>query len=226
MLKRWFPVPSQGLTTPHNGRPGNGTGEPPPRDAGALPAAAIPHAPAAKAVMGKYPSFEEIYMGAAVKPPQFCYGILKVSEMAHSAHLAGMSTDSKRGALQMALEAAGVDTEDLVREAAARQRALNDFEEAQQDRLRQLEQARTEENRRTQAELDQLTARSRSRIQANLDEVAQERDHFRSWQARKQEECQRIGEAAKLCRRQTAAGDGGSAAAVAEWASRPLPGSG
>jgi len=38
-----------------------------------------------------------------------------------------------------------------------------------------------------------------SRIQTNADQVAQEQDNFRCWQKRKQQESQRITDAATFC---------------------------
>ena len=117
-------------------------------------------------------SFDQIYQSAAAKPPQICYGILKVMEMVDSPHLAGMTPEAKRCALFMALEAAGAEIEDLLQDAVVRQRALNDYEEKQQDRLREFEAAIAEENRAIQAELDRVTSQYMARIQVNVDEVA------------------------------------------------------
>ena len=147
----------------------------------------------------KASSFEQVYQTAAVKPPRLPYGILKVSDMVNSTHLAGMSPEAKRCALLMALEAAGAEIEDLLQDAVVRQRALDNYEEAMQDKLQKFEHAKTEENRHVQAELERLTKQYMSRIQANLDEVAHEQDEFRAWQQRKQREAERITEAATFC---------------------------
>ena len=87
-------------------------------------------------------SFEQIYDNAAAKPTRGDYDILKVVEMLNSAHLSGMSTETKRASLFMALEAAGVEVEDLLQDAVVRQRALNDYEEAQQTWLSGFEAAK------------------------------------------------------------------------------------
>ncbi len=155
-----------------------------------------------------YASFEQIYHNAAVKPPRLPYGILKVASMANSSHLAGLSADAKRCSLLMALEAAGVEVEDLLQDAVVRQRALNDYEEAQQQKIKEFEAAKLEENSKIQAEMDRLTSQFRSRIQANLEEVAREQDKFRAWQRGKQQEAQRITEAATFCVPQGSASNG------------------
>jgi hypothetical protein len=164
-------------------------------------------------------TFDHIYNTAAVKPPRLSYGILKVAEMVNSDHLAGMSNETRRCALLMALEAAGAEIEDLLQDAVVRQRALGDYEDAQQERLRHFESAKQDENRTIQAELDRLTGQFMSRIQANLDEVAREQDNFQAWQKRKQQEAQRITEAAAFCVPQGSTPVGTGLAAVLERAS-------
>jgi hypothetical protein len=165
-------------------------------------------------------SFEQIYDTAAAQPARGDYDILKVVEMMNSPHLAGMSAETKRASLFMALEAAGVEVEDLLQDAVVRQRALNDYEEAQQTWLGGFEAAKLEENRRIQAELDRLTSQYMSRIQSNLDEVARAQDDLRNWTKLKQQEIQRITEAATYCVPQNGpAAPGNNLASVLERAS-------
>jgi hypothetical protein len=144
-------------------------------------------------------SFEDIYRDAHMKPPKMSYGILKVAEMVNSTHLVGMPPEAKRCSLMMALDAAGIQIEDLLQDAMLRQRALNDYEEGEQKRLDEFQASKVQENTRIQTELDRLTAQYMARIQTNLDEVAREEDNFRAWQKRKQQESQRIAEAAAFC---------------------------
>ena len=168
------------------------------RSAAGPPAASTPTVTVTGS-LEKAPSFETIYQNAAVKPPRLTYSILKVSDMLNSQHLATMSSDAKRCSLLMALEAAGAEMEDLLQDAVVRQRALNDFEETQQNRLKELETAKAAENREIQAELDRLTNQYMGLIQANVDEMARQQDLFRAWQKLKQQEAQRITDAAAYC---------------------------
>jgi len=107
--------------------------------------------------------------------------------------------ESKRAALMMALEAAGIDVKDIIQDAMLRHRALNDYEETQLKLLREFETAKSEENRRIQAELDTLTAQYVARIQVNIDEVAEQQDAFRSWQKIKAQEAAAITDATSFC---------------------------
>ncbi len=224
MLKKWFTLASLEETVPAPGPVRTGPGERAPDAAAALedPATA-PRTNAAVvtpavATLPKYGPFEQIYQNAAVKPPRLSYGILKVAEMVSSPHLAGLSPEAKRCSLLMALEAAGAEVEDLLQDAVVRQRALNDYEEAQKSRLTHFEQSKLEENKKIQQELDRVTAQHMSRIQANLDEVAREQDNFRAWQRTKLQESQRITEAAAYCVPQGSAASVSSLTAVLERA--------
>ena len=148
---------------------------------------------------GKYSSFDQIYQNAAAKLPRISYTIMKVADMVNSEHLATLSPEATRCSLLMALEAAGVAVEDVLQDAVIRQRALADYEQTQKDRLKTFEQGKADENTKIQAELDRLTAAHNARIQANIDEVVREQESFRAWQKSKQEESQRITEAAAFC---------------------------
>jgi hypothetical protein len=107
-----------------------------------------------------------------------------------------MTPEAKRCALLMALEAASAEIEDLLQDAVVRQRALNDYEERQEERLREFEARKSEDNQAIQEELDRITGQYMMRIQANVEQVVRQQDNVRNWQKRKQEECQRMAEAA------------------------------
>ena len=161
-------------------------------------------------------TFEEIYSNAGVKTPGRGYTILKVAEMLQNRHLAEMSPDSKRNSLMMALEAAEIETGELLQDAVTRNRALDEYEEKQQHQLRSFESVKSEENGRLRAELERLTSQYMSRIQANADEVAREQETFRAWQRRKQQESQRITDAATFCVPQGNGPNAGSLSALLE----------
>lgn len=127
------------------------------------------------------------------------WGIAKAMDMLNSPHLAGMSAEAKRCALLMALDAAGTGVEALIQDAVKQQRLLDQEEEQRQAWLRKTEAAILEENRTVQAELDRLTARRMSQLQANLDTIARHQDEFRAWQKAKEHQSQRMMDAAAFC---------------------------
>lgn len=143
--------------------------------------------------------FEQIYQTASVKPPKLTYGIQKVAEMGNSPHLTGMSTPFKRKALLMALEAAGTDVGQVLNDVVTRQRALKEYEESYQEKVNQFEAEQLEQNRLQKAELDRITAQFKARMDASLADVDRWQKEFREWQKLKQQELQRLTDAAALC---------------------------
>ena len=143
-------------------------------------------------------TFGEVYDTAGIRKASN-YSIMKVADMLDSKHLADMSPDSKRNSLMMALEAAGVEIGELLQDAVSRNRALDEYEEKRQDQVKSFENVKADENNKLHTELERLTSQYMARIQANSDLVAQEQDRFRAWQKRKQQESQRITDAATFC---------------------------
>ncbi|MGB7758851.1 MAG: hypothetical protein WBL61_03425 [Bryobacteraceae bacterium] len=127
------------------------------------------------------------------------WGIAKAMDMLSSPHLAGMSSEAKRCALLMALEAAGTGVESLIQDAVLQQRLLDQQEDRREARLRRIEAAKLQQNRAVQADLDRLTARHLQRLQANLDAIARHESEFRAWQKGKEREAQRMTDAAAFC---------------------------
>jgi hypothetical protein len=145
------------------------------------------------------PAFEQIYQTAAVKPPKLAYGIQKVAEMGNSSHLAGMSSAFKRKALLMALEATGTDVGEVLNDVVTRQRALKEYEESYLEKVNQFEAAETEQTRLQKAELEKITSQFQARIDASRNEVERWHREFHEWQKNKQQELQRLTDAAALC---------------------------
>jgi hypothetical protein len=144
-------------------------------------------------------TFEDIYRSAGIKNPRLGYSIAKVSEMLHSEHIRNLPTEMKRASLLMALEAAGVQIDEVLQDATLRQRAINSYEAIQRKHLEEYEARKAQDNCAIQAEMERVTAECGARISNNLDGVAREKDACRKWQARKQHEAQRIADAVAVC---------------------------
>ncbi|HUB80989.1 MAG TPA: hypothetical protein VMB03_19425 [Bryobacteraceae bacterium] len=153
-------------------------------------------AKAAPPVLG---GFEEIYAAAEIPVPAKGYTILKIAEMLNNRHLADMTPDAKRNSLMMALEAAEIEVGELLQDAVARNRALDEYEDKRLEEMKTFESVKAEENNQLHAEMERLTSQYLARIQANSDHVAREQDNLRAWQKRKQLETQRITDAATFC---------------------------
>jgi hypothetical protein len=145
--------------------------------------------------LGKFDSFGEIYRSGPANQTHLPYDIMKVAQMLASPHLSSMSVESKRGSLMMALEAAGAEAKDILQDAMVRQRALSDYEDAQQKKLRDFESFKGEQSRIIQEELDHINAEYLARIQVNVNEVAKQQDALRAWQKNKHHELAVIAEA-------------------------------
>ncbi len=208
MLKRWFESNGNGASRmePHR----NGAAD----QAAVVEevTSAVPAEPPAAA--DESDEFDLIYRSATVKPPQLPHGIMRVIGMLNSPHLAALTPEARRPALMMALEAVGAEVEDLLQDAVVRQRALKEYEERQQEKLRRIEAEKLEENRRLQAEMERITAEYMARMQANLDFVARRQDELRAWQRRKNEQSQQIADAAAMCVPEATVRDSGLAAVL------------
>jgi hypothetical protein len=140
-------------------------------------------------------SFAEIYAAAEIHPPTHGFTIEKVGEMLHSEHIRNLPRDVKKSSILVALEAAGAPIQDVIQDAMKRDQALDTFESVQERALNQLEAQKTKENQDIQAELDRLVGEHKSRIQANSDAIAKEKERFFAWRLKKQEEEQKIADA-------------------------------
>src|SRR5579864_3085883 len=150
--------------------------------------------------------FEEIYRSAGIKGPRLGYTIGKVIEMLHSEHIKSLPAEMKRSSLLMALEAAGVQVDEVLQDATLRQRAINSYEAIQRKHLEEYEARKAQDNCAIQAEAERVAAEYAARISGNLDEIAREKESFRKWQAKKQHEAQGIADAVALCVTQNSGG--------------------
>ncbi|MGA3235175.1 MAG: hypothetical protein ABSG03_02635 [Bryobacteraceae bacterium] len=157
--------------------------------------------------LGRFHSFDEIYRSGPADQTSLPYDIMRVAKMLGSPYISSMSIESKRGSLMMALEAAGAEAKDILQDAMVRQRALSDYEDSQQKKLRDFESFKSEQNRIIQEELDQINAEYLARIQANVNEVAKQQDSLRAWQKSKQNELTAIAEACEYLAPSEASGN-------------------
>jgi hypothetical protein len=158
-------------------------------------AASVPAVSTFSAPVKDPTSFAEIYNAAEIGTPQHGYTILKIASMLQSEHLKGLSPEVKRSSILVALEAAGAKIDDVIQDAVRRDRALDSFESVLAKSRAGVESAKIEENRKIEAEMNQMLAEYRARIQANNEAVAKENERFATWQAKKQAEERTIADA-------------------------------
>jgi len=143
-------------------------------------------------------SFVEIYDAAEIRPSAHGYTILKVAEMLDSELIRALPPDVKRRSILVALEAVSVKIADIIEDAVRRDRALDTYERVQQRAVTELENKKTQENRKIQDEIDRLVAEKQARIQANNSDIAKEKERFKNWCSEKQKEEKKIADAVSL----------------------------
>ncbi len=137
---------------------------------------------------------EDIYRAAGIVNPRRGYSVRKVVEMLKSGHLRGLSKEMNRASVLMALDAAGVSMDDVLRDARVRQEAIDSYEAEQRKQFEALWAQKAKENMQINAELERVRASYAERIKRNQDGVAREKATFVGWLTTKQQEAQGINE--------------------------------
>ncbi len=140
-------------------------------------------------------SFDEIYKAAEIPPAPQGYTIFKISQMLESKHIRNLPSDVKRSSVLVALDAAGVDINEIIQDAVRRDRALDGYERVQQRATEELEARKMKENTEIQAQIDTYVTEQGAKIQSNNEEVSREKERFTGWLLKKQQEEKKIAEA-------------------------------
>ncbi len=192
--KKWYNYfvsvdQSEGAETPQPAEPGSSA-----RTVADIAASVAPQ-PAFTAPVSDPGSFDEIYHAAEIAPPAHGYTIMKIADMLASERIRGLPVEVKRNSVLLALEAAGVQIDEVIQDAIRRDRALDGYERVLERSATDLETRKAEENRKLEADMERMAAEYRSRIQANNEEVAREKDRFYAWRLQKQQEEKKIADA-------------------------------
>lgn len=137
---------------------------------------------------GDIPDFDAVYRAAGITDPPHGYTAYKVLEILNSSDLANLDSRAKAAALAGFLKmnpAGPVPITDVVQDAVRRDQALDKFEEFLRGKLRTRTDQIEEENRRLQAEIDELARRNREKMDANRKELGSEEERFARWQVTK-----------------------------------------
>lgn len=158
---------------------------------------AAPQAPAGLGAQSVLPAIQtqglsEVYEQAGVSTPAHGFSILKIADMLNSTHVRDLAPDAKRAAVMMALEASGIQLNEVMEDAARRERALNDYEARQQQTFQAYKAGKQQQNEELQAEIKRLTEQLQLKMQANEKELASEKARLDEWRTKKREEERRI----------------------------------
>jgi hypothetical protein len=179
-------------------------------------------------------AIEDIYRTSGIRAPRKDYGINKVIEMLRSEHVRDLPSEMKRAAVLMALDAAGIPVEEVLRDAKARQDALDAYEAERKTQIEAEWARKAKENAQILAELEGIKLHHMACVNRNLDRIVREKATFGEWLVTKLQETQSISEAAALClkssvaepaadppSRDSAAGEAAEAARVSSTAQSP-----
>ncbi len=139
--------------------------------------------------------FEEIYQRAGIENPEHGFTVYKLMEMIEAEGMRSLEPAERSRAITALLAhlpGGGVSIEEIARDAAQRDRALDAFEEFLGRRLAdQMIEIETE-NETLQAEIDRVTQTHRQKIEANEARLAAERERFETWRGQKRREEEKL----------------------------------
>ena len=124
--------------------------------------------------------------------------------MLNNDRIRDLSNEAERASVLLALDAAGISADEMLTDATRRQNALTSYETAQSKQLEDFEARKAKENTRIEEEMEKIRMHYAERVQANLDQVAKEKEALRNCQMAMQHETQRIAEVIELCGKQPA----------------------
>ncbi len=136
--------------------------------------------------------FSAVYEEAGIKPPAHGYGVDKVAEMLANKRLATLSREVKATAIVTALEAAGAPVDDVVQDAARRDRAIDEFERAKRSELDNLKNQGAARVQTIEEELQRYLRDKNAEIEAIKQAVDAAEQAFAQLQIRKKREEERL----------------------------------
>jgi hypothetical protein len=136
--------------------------------------------------------FSEVYREAHIEPPAHGYGIDKIESMLNHPRLVALRPEQRAAAVLAALEAAGVEFTDVLRDASLRDQAIERFALAKEAEM-QAERIRAEEAVvRARQELDSFAAEKRAEVERLRREIKEAEERFAEIQERRRVEERRI----------------------------------
>lgn len=163
---------------------------PPPEPEVTLDEAALGQAPA-----GEDWALEQVFSSAGIQPPAHGFTVYRLIEMLEGEEFRDLDAPTRAKVIAGVLKrlpTGAVEVEDIVRDAAARDRALDAFERFLADRVVRQEREAEERNAALQQQIDELTIANTQLMDANRAAVAQEQARLERWRARKREEEDRL----------------------------------
>lgn len=136
--------------------------------------------------------FAEVYREARIEPPAHGYGVDKIESMLNHPRLVALRPEQRAAAVLAGLEAAGVDFVDVLRDAVARDLALERFAQAKESEM-QAERVRNEErSAQAQREREAFVAEKTAEIERLREQIREAEMGFATLQSRRRTEEARV----------------------------------
>ncbi|MEO8360871.1 MAG: hypothetical protein ABI672_12640 [Vicinamibacteria bacterium] len=136
--------------------------------------------------------FGEVYREARIEPPLHGYGIDKIESMLNHPRLVALRPEQRAAAVLAALEAAGVEFTDILRDAVLRDQAIERFALAKEAEMQGERQRAEEAVIRARQELDSFVAEKRAEVERLRREIKEAEGRFAELQERRRVEERRI----------------------------------
>lgn len=164
-------------------------------EAAPMPPVQLDTAAAERGAGGDDFSLEQVYASAHIEPPAHGFTVYRLMEILDAEEFRSLDPATRAkvitGMLRR-LPTGAVEVDDIVRDAALRDRALDAFERFLADRQARREQEVEEKNGALQQQIDELTRTNQEQMQANRGALEAEKARFERWRSRKRAEEDRL----------------------------------
>ncbi len=136
--------------------------------------------------------FGEVYREARIDPPVHGYGIDKVESMLNHPRLVALRPEQRAAAILAALDAAGIEFTDILKDAVLRDQAIERFASAKEAEMQAERQRAEEAVVRARQELDAFVTEKRTEVERLRREIQEAEQRFAELQERRRAEERRI----------------------------------
>lgn len=136
--------------------------------------------------------FGEVYREARIEPPVHGYGIDKIESMLNHPRLVALRPEQRSAAVLAALDAAGVEFTDVLKDAVLRDQAIERFASAKEAEMQAERQRAEEAVVRARQELDAFVTEKRTEVERLRREIQEAEQRFAELQERRRVEERRI----------------------------------
>lgn len=135
---------------------------------------------------------EQVYAVAKIGRPAHGFGLERIAQMLADPRLAALDEAARAGAVAVLLESGGAKVEQIVEDAALRDRALDQFEGFLEQKVTTLEADLAREDARHHEEIERLIAARREAIERNAARVLEKKKELARFRRVKRAEERRL----------------------------------